>query len=140
MRNNKILIVEDDADMRLVYQFLLTAHDYAPVFAADAISAVSAALTQRPHLILLDLGLPAGGGFLVLQRFRVNLKLAPIPVIVVSGRDSPDTKELALKAGATAFVPKPWEETQLLALIGQLLGQPTPSVAGPPVRAKNACL
>jgi two-component system KDP operon response regulator KdpE len=129
MSNKKILIVEDDADVRLVYQFLLTAHDYDTFFAADAISAVSEALKHRPNLILLDLGLPAGGGFIVLQRLRANMHLALIPVIVVSGRDSRDNEEPALKAGAKAFVQKPWDENELLAIIRQLLGQPNPSVS-----------
>jgi CheY-like chemotaxis protein len=129
MSNKKILIVEDDADVRLVYQFLLTAHHYDTLFAADSISAVSEALKHRPDLILLDLGLPAGGGFIVLKRLQANMNLALIPVIVVSGRDSRDNQEPALKAGAKAFVQKPWNENELLAIIRQLLGQPDPSVS-----------
>ena len=51
-----------------------------------------------------------------------------IPVIVVSGRDLPGNKERALRFGAKAFVQKPWNDNELLALVGQLAGQPATSV------------
>ena len=124
MSNKKILIVEDDADVRLGYQILLKANHYDTFFAADSSSAVSEARKHKPDLIILDLGLPAGDGFIVLERFRGNTNLAVIPVIVVSGRDLHGNKERALKEGAKAFVQKPWNDNELLALISELLGQP----------------
>ena len=131
MSNNKILIVEDDGDVRLGYQVLLKANHYDTYFAADALSALSEARKQRPDLIILDLGLPAGDGFIVLERFRAKMNLAVIPVIVVSGRDLHGNKEPALKAGAKAFVQKPWNDNELLALISELLGQTDPFVSQP---------
>jgi two-component system KDP operon response regulator KdpE len=131
MSNKKVLIVEDDADVRLGYKVLLTAHHYDTIFAADSVFAISEALKHRPDLILLDLGLPAGDGFMVLERFRANTLLAPIPVIVVSARDLHGNKERALKAGAKAFLQKPWNDNEMLGLIRQLLGQPGPSVSWP---------
>ena len=103
MSNKKILIVEDDADMCLGYNILLKAHHYDTFFAADALSAMSEARKHQPDLIILDLGLPAGDGFIVLERFRANTDLAVIPVIVVSARDRHGNKERALKAGAQAY-------------------------------------
>lgn len=131
MSNKKILIIEDDADVRLGYKVLLTAHHYDTFFAVDAFIAVSEARKHQPDLILLDLGLPAGEGFIVLERFRANTLLARIPVIVVSARDLHGNKERALQAGAKAFVQKPWNDNELLALIRQLLGQPVQSVSCP---------
>jgi DNA-binding response OmpR family regulator len=128
MSNKKILIVEDDADVRLGYKVLLTAHHYDTIFAGDGLAAVSEAIKHQPDLILLDLGLPAGDGFILLERFRANMNLSLIPVIVVSARDLHGNKERALKAGAKAFVQKPWNDNELLALIRQLLGQPEPLV------------
>jgi DNA-binding response OmpR family regulator len=129
MSNKKILIVEDDADVRLGYKVLLTAHQYDTFFAADSFIAVTEALKHQPDLIVLDLGLPAGDGVIVLERLRAKTLLARIPVIVVSGRDIHGNKERALKAGAKAFVQKPWNDNELLSLIRQLLGQPAPSVS-----------
>jgi DNA-binding response OmpR family regulator len=131
MSNKKILVVEDDADVRLGYHILLKAHHYDTFFAADSLSAISEARKHQPDLIILDLGLPAGDGFVVLERFRANTYLAVIPVIVVSGRDIHGNKERALAAGARAYLQKPWDDSELLAIIGQLLGQPDLSVSQP---------
>ena len=134
MSNKKILIIEDDADVRLGYHVLLKANHYDTFFAADSLSAISEARKHLPDLIILDLGLPAGDGFIVLDRFRVNTYLAVIPVIVVSGRDLhgiQGNKERALKSGAKAYLQKPWNDDELLVTISQLLGQPDLSTSQP---------
>ena len=131
MSNKKVLIVEDDADVRLGYHVLLKAAGYDTFFAADSFAAISEARKHQPDLIILDLGLPGGDGFIVLERFRINPYLAVIPVVVVSARDSRGTKERALKAGAKAYVQKPWDDNELLAIISQLLGEPDLSMARP---------
>jgi DNA-binding response OmpR family regulator len=134
MSNMKILIVEDDADVRLGYQVLLKAHHYDTCFATDGVSAISEARKHQPDLIILDLGLPAGDGFLVLERFRTNTHLAVIPVIVVSGRDVSGVrgnKARALEAGAKAYMQKPWDNNELLATVSRLLGVPDISVPQP---------
>jgi DNA-binding response OmpR family regulator len=127
--NKKILVVEDDADVSLGYQILLKAHSYDTVLAADSSAAVSEAHKHQPDLIILDLGLPAGDGFVVLDRLRANTYLSVIPVIVVSGRDLRGNKDRALEAGAKAFVQKPWNDTELLGLIAEVIGQPESSVS-----------
>jgi two-component system KDP operon response regulator KdpE len=109
--------------VRLGYQILLKANRYDTFFAADSSSAVTEARKHQPDLIILDLGLPAGDGFVVMDRLRANTQLSVIPVIVVSGRDIRGNKERALKSGARAFVQKPWNDNELLALISQLIGQ-----------------
>jgi CheY-like chemotaxis protein len=131
MRNRKILVIEDDADVRLGYNVLLRAHNYDTFFAVDSLSAISEARKQQPDLILLDLGLPAGDGFIVLDRLRGLTQLALIPVIVVSARDPHANRERALKAGAKAFVQKPWDDAELLGMIAQLLGLPEAPVSQP---------
>jgi DNA-binding response OmpR family regulator len=126
MSNKKILIVEDDADVRLGYRVLLKAHHYDTFFAADGMTAMSETVKHQPDLIILDLGLPAGDGFIVLDRLAANGYFAAIPAIVVSGRDVYGilgNKERALAAGARAYLQKPWDDAELLATISQLLGQ-----------------
>jgi CheY-like chemotaxis protein len=127
MSNKKILVVEDDADVRLGYRVLLKAHHYDTFFAADGMTAMSETVKHQPDLIILDLGLPAGDGFIVLDRLAANGYFAAIPAIVVSGRDVYGilgNKERALAAGARAYLQKPWDDAELLATISQLLGQP----------------
>jgi DNA-binding response OmpR family regulator len=143
----KILVVEDDADVRLGYNILLKAHNYDVVFATDSISAVSEARKHQPDLMILDLGLPAGDGFIVLERFGssvnpslipaiverfgANIDLSLIPVIVVSGRDVHANRERALLAGAKVFLQKPWNDDELLTIIGSLLAQTAGSISLP---------
>jgi len=123
MRSKRVLVVEDDADVRLGYHILLRAHNYQTFFAVDAVGALSQARQHSPDLVLLDLGLPGGGGLMVLEWFRANVHLSTIPVIVVSGRDLRTNKDLALEGGAMAFVQKPWNDEILLAIMTRLLGE-----------------
>lgn len=126
MASKKILVVEDDADVRRGYHILLKANRYESYFAADGVHALSEARKQQPDLIILDLGLPAGDGFTVLERLRGNTYLSVVPVVVVSGRDIDSSMERALAAGASAYLQKPWNDHELLAIISRLLGEPEP--------------
>ena len=124
MGNKKILIVDDDPDVRNGMHVRLKANHYDTFFAADAISSMAEARKHEPDLIILDLGLPAGDGFVVMERLKPIPALAVIPVIVVSARDVLANQERALKAGAKAFLQKPVDNAELLAVIRQALGEP----------------
>ena len=124
MANKKILVVDDDPDVRHGLQVRLKANHYDTFFAADAISSMSEARKCDPDLIILDLGLPAGDGFIVMDRLKQMHSLALIPVIVVSARDVRANQERALKAGAKAFLQKPVDDAELLAVIRKTLGEP----------------
>lgn len=123
MRTKKILIVDDDKDFMLGLGIRLKASGYGVIAAADAVTAVSVALKERPDLVLLDLGLPGGGGLLILERMRNLLPLATTPVIVISARDPVANKEKAHQAGALAFFQKPVENELLLTAIHKALGE-----------------
>jgi DNA-binding response OmpR family regulator len=124
MANKKILIVDDDPDVRHGLQVRLKANHYDTFFAGDAVSSMSEARKCEPDLIILDLGLPAGDGFIVMERLKRMHSLALIPVIVVSARDTGANQERALKAGAKAFLQKPVDDAELLAVIRKALGEP----------------
>lgn len=122
MAKKKILIVDDDPDIRHGLDIRLRANDYVPIFAADALMAISVAQKEKPDLILLDIGLPGGDGFIVMRRFKTILSLASIPIIVVTSRDPITHKDRALEAGAEAFFQKPFNNDELLLAIGKILG------------------
>jgi DNA-binding response OmpR family regulator len=124
MGNKKILIVDDDPDVRLGLHVRLKANHYDVFFAADGMASIAEARKHMPDLIILDLGLPAGDGFSVMERLKANDALSLIPVIVVSARDRNANKDRALKAGAKAFLQKPVANAELLAVIRQALGEP----------------
>src|ERR1700722_17936974 len=124
MGNKKILIVDDDPDVRLGLHIRLKANNYDVFFAADGMASIAEARKHMPDLIILDLGLPAGDGFTVMERLKANDALALIPVIVVSARDRNANKDRALQAGAKAFLQKPVANAELLGVIRKVLGEP----------------
>jgi DNA-binding response OmpR family regulator len=123
MANKKILIVDDDRDVQQGMNLRLRANQYDTYLAGDAFTGVIEAQRSEPDLILLDLGLPAGGGFLVMERLKAIPSLAVIPVIVVSARHGLANQKRALESGAKAFLQKPVDDNQLLAVIRQALGE-----------------
>ncbi len=118
-----ILIVDDDPDMLQALHIRLKASGYDVHCAEDGIGAISEARRHAPDLIVLDLGIPSGDGFVVLDTLRANIDLSSIPVIVLSGRDRRANEERVLNAGAKAFLQKPVESNEFLAAIRQALGE-----------------
>jgi DNA-binding response OmpR family regulator len=123
MSGNKILIIDDDQHLLLGLTARLKANGYRVICATDAISAITVARKEAPDLVILDLGLPAGDGFLVLERMRGLSDLVATPVIVLSARDPADNKKRALDAGAVAFFQKPPDNHEFLTAIRQALGE-----------------
>ena len=123
MSKKKILVVDDDPDMRLGLQQRLTANHYDVISAGDGVASISEARKHMPYLMILDLGLPAGDGFSVLERLKANAILSSIPVIVLSGRDRVGNRDRAIKAGAKTFLQKPIANEKLLAIIRLVLGE-----------------
>jgi len=122
MDKKTILIVDDNADTRLILSARLKTHHYHTVFAADALQAMSVALKERPDAILLDLGLPGGNGLMVLERFKANVVLGDIPVIIVTAEDPLVAEARTIEAGAVAFLQKPVDQVKLLAAVQQAIG------------------
>jgi DNA-binding response OmpR family regulator len=124
MGNSRILIVDDDPDIREGMHVRLKYSGYDTCFATDAVSGVAVATSERPDLIILDLGLPQGGGFVVIERLRADPSLGTIPIIVVSASDARANQARAIKAGATAYLQKPVDNAEFLAVIRKALGEP----------------
>ena len=123
MSGKKILIIDDDPHLLLGLTPRLKASGFSVVTALDAISAIAVARKELPDLIILDLGLPGGDGFLVLERLKNLAILAAIPVVVLSARDPVGNKKRALEAGAVAFFQKPPDNHEFLTSIRQALGE-----------------
>lgn len=117
MANAKILIVDDDPDLRQALRLRLRANNYEIVTAVDGYSAISQAYKEHPNLIILDIGLPAGDGFVVLDRLQQDDRLSEIPVIVLTARDPQTAEQRSLQSGATAFFQKPADNSELLEMI-----------------------
>ena len=117
MSKLKILVVDDDPDLVRAMRLRLRANNYEVTTATDGYTAIASAQKERPALIILDLGLPVGDGFVVLDRLQNIDSLSSVPVIVLSARDPQSNEERALKAGAAAFFQKPADNDELMNAI-----------------------
>ena len=117
MSGKKIMLVEDDKDTVRAMAVRLKSQGYNLVVATDAISAISTARKEKPDLIVLDLGMPGGDGFVVMQRLKSIYDLMLVPILVVSARDPLMNEERALAEGAEAFLQKPVDNAELLKAI-----------------------
>jgi DNA-binding response OmpR family regulator len=127
MAGKKILIVEDENLQLTMVAKQLKSAGFEIAGARDGTSAISTARKEQPDLILLDLGLPAGDGFTVLQRLQLIIQTSLIPVIVLSSRTPVGNRDAALKNGAVAYLQKPVKSEDLVKAINQALGIAEPS-------------
>ena len=123
MSKKTILIIDDDQDLLLGLTPRLKANGYGVISAKDGISAIAVARKELPDLIILDLGLPGGDGFVVLKRIKDLADIGATPVIVLSARNPAENEERVLGAGAVAFFQKPPDNHEFLAAIRQALGE-----------------
>ncbi|MCS6579293.1 response regulator [Curtobacterium poinsettiae] len=113
----KVLIADDDAQLVRALSVTLSARGYDVVTARDGREAIDAVITERPDLVLLDLGMPRLDGIGVLEGVRA---WSQVPVLVLSGRTDSSDKVDALDAGADDYVTKPFQMDELLARLRAL--------------------
>jgi DNA-binding response OmpR family regulator len=123
MNGKTIMIVDDDPYLVMGLSARLKANGYRVVSAPDAVSAISVTRREKPDLLILDLGLPAGDGFTVLERLKELTSLETPPTIMLSARNPDGNKKRALEAGAMAYFQKPPNTQDFLRTIRQALGE-----------------
>lgn len=113
-QNETILVVEDDTQIRNFITYTLKQEGFSCFSAGTAQSAMSALVSEKVDLMLLDLGLPDFDGMEVIKKVR---EWSEIPIIIVSARDQDKEKAAALDTGADDYLTKPFSATELLARI-----------------------
>jgi diguanylate cyclase (GGDEF)-like protein len=113
----RILVVNDEEDLRYMLARLLEAHGYDVAVAADGETAVAMAPDFLPDLVLLDVAMPAMDGVEVVRRLRKHPKTTNASVIMVTARTQSKDKVVGLTAGADDYVVKPFEPDELIARI-----------------------
>ncbi len=126
------MIVEDEVVQLTALARRLKSAGFEVVAARDGLTAISTARKEQPDLIVLDLGIPAGDGFVVLQRLSMLINTGTIPVIVLSSRTPIGNRDAALKAGAIAYIHKPVDFPVLLTTINEALGISSPELPPEP--------
>ena len=118
----RILVVEDQEDLRGVLRTLLTGSGYAMLEAVDGETGVARAKSDRPDLILMDIQMPVLDGYEATRRIKADPDLKGIPVIAVSSFAMKGDEEKARAAGCDHYVTKPYSPMQLLRVIRGTLG------------------
>ena len=127
MPQSKILIVEDDPGISRALGIRLRASGYEVVSAEDGVGGVAAVERHDPDLILLDISMPAGGGFFVAEHVMKRPETKRAPIIFVTATKAPGVRERAEEFFPAAYVEKPFESQDLLATISNVLGsRPAP--------------
>lgn len=117
-----ILIVEDDRSIAAALGVRLKNCGYKVEFAPDAMTGVNRALKLRSDLILLDISMPGGSGFSVVERLQRILPTRT-PFIILTASKQPGLREQAQELGAAGFFEKPYEAEELLLAIKDILGE-----------------
>ena len=120
----RILIVEDNELNRDALSRRLTARGYDVLVAQDGPEGIELAETERPDLILMDLGLPEIDGWECVRRLRANLVTNRIPVIALTAHALSGDRERAFQAGCDDFDTKPIDFAALLTKMRTLLDMP----------------
>jgi two-component system KDP operon response regulator KdpE len=129
MSNERVLVVDDEQPIRRFLRVTLTSQAYTVIEAASGQEALSGAATQKPDIIILDLGLPDIDGVEVTRLLR---QWTQIPIIILSVRGSESEKIAALDAGADDYLTKPFGVGELLARLRAALRR-TAQTANEPV-------
>jgi len=118
MSGERVLVVDDEPQIRRALNSALTAHGYAVAVAEDGATALETIATWAPDAVVLDLVMPGIDGFEVLRETRT---WSPVPIIVLSARGGEADKVAALDQGADDYLTKPFGMAELLARLRVML-------------------
>jgi len=117
----KILIVDDDMLISTLMHTLVSMDGHEGTVVNDSAQAVEVAKSIGPDLITLDLMMPKLSGFDLCALLRAEPQFAHTPIIIVSAKEDPRTKETAFAAGATEYITKPFNIDEFLSTIKRLI-------------------
>ncbi len=126
MRVSKLLVIDASLDFQLLIQSYVEDCGIFCLAAMDFLQALAISSRELPDLILLDIDLPGGGGLLLLDRLRANLRTSEIPVFVMTEQTTPGLEFKARSQGARAFFHKPIHKEALIDTIRNVVVNPPP--------------
>ena len=123
MAGRYVLLIEDEPHIAEAIQFILMRAGWRVSVRADGAQALQAIAQERPDVVVLDLMLPGRSGLEILSDLRADPALADLPVLMLSARSQQRDREAAGRAGATAFLAKPFANADVLAAVRRLAGE-----------------
>ena len=119
----RVLVVEDNGDMREFLARVLSMQGYDFLEAADGEEGLHVARTQNPSLILMDISLPALDGFEATRQLKQDPAMRHIPIIAVTAHARPADEQRALDAGCDGYLSKPYSLRDFLAVVEKNLAR-----------------
>jgi DNA-binding response OmpR family regulator len=118
----KVLVVDDERNIRNILDFSLESEGFYVVSAADGEEAYALALTEHPDLIILDVMMPKGDGFETCQRLKQDQRTAAIPVVLLTAKTGRDDRQRGQDVGADEYIIKPFSPARVVEVVQSLLG------------------
>jgi len=122
----KILVVEDNEQNRILMRQILTHHGYEVLEATDGLAGLEMARAHLPALVLLDIQMPVMNGFAVIREIRNDPEISDIKAIAVTSFAMKGDRERALQAGFDEYVTKPIDTRKFLELVREILSRAQP--------------
>ncbi|EMI57581.1 response regulator [Rhodopirellula sallentina] len=125
-RGDKVLLVDDDAEIIETVSYALESAGYEVIVARDGNQGLALAERENPKLMILDMMMPKRSGFLVLEKLRRELDL-PLPVIMITGNEGSRHQAYAELLGVSEYIRKPFAMDRLLEAVARLLKETSES-------------
>jgi len=122
MSDKKILVVDDEPNLRLLVTKILEMEKYTVIAAADGEAGLKMAREENPDLILLDIIMPKKNGYQVATELNLDKKTKEIPVILMTGTSQMVGEGIQLETPAVAKLPKPFGKDELVNVVKKVLG------------------
>ncbi len=118
----KILVCDDEANIRNIMDFSLEAEGFLVVEANDGQEALQMAMSEEPDLVILDVMMPGSDGLTVCRELKQNPRTSHIPVLMLTARAGKGDREAGLAAGADDYITKPFSPLRLVDKVNEVLG------------------
>lgn len=119
----KVLIIDDEPNVRKVLKILLKSHNYDVITADDGDVGINTAKTEQPDVIVLDVVMPTLDGYSTCMLLKEDSQTREIPVIMLTARDSVKSKSCSESFGADHYLSKPYDSDELLELIDKFTSE-----------------
>jgi len=120
-RKKKILVIDDEEDIVKGLKIRLGEKGYNVVSASDPIQGISMVRKEEPDLIILDIRMPAGGGFSVMERLKHFTHTRTTPIIILTGSSEKGHEMKAKEMGIRYYMKKPYDPEELLGVVREAL-------------------
>jgi len=119
---HKVLIADDEANIRNILDFTLHAEGFTVIGARNGDEAFTLALSEQPDIVILDVMMPDTDGIEACRRLKRDERTSRLPVILLTARSSSDDRRRGREAGADAYITKPFSPSKVVATLREILG------------------